>query len=193
MPGSYAERYSPTEIARHMKLLTRLTDEQPVEVEVRPLGGQSYEVCVVGFDHTGVLAAITTALATDDFDVQDLQLSTYLPEQEGEGEGEPAAARFVDLARVSCSRRGRREDEIARELRDRLGLAFKHLAQGDLQGAQSAASDSNSSHGSGSSAPPEVLPTLARRCQAGPGTRRLPPRAQARGGRHGRGLPGFPG
>ena len=84
MPESYAERYSPTEIARHLKLLTRLNDEQAVEVEVRPVGGQYYEVCVVGFDRTGVLAAITTALASDDFDVQDLQLSTYMPEQEHE-------------------------------------------------------------------------------------------------------------
>src|SRR5437868_4825234 len=62
MPESYTERYSPTEIARHLKLLTQLGDEHPVEVEVRPLGGQYYEVCVVGFDRTGALAAITTAL-----------------------------------------------------------------------------------------------------------------------------------
>jgi serine/threonine protein kinase len=151
MPESYAERYSPTEIARHLKLLTRLGDEHPVEVEVRPLGGPYYEVCVVGFDRTGVLAAITTALASDDFDVQDLQLSTYMPEHAHEhkedGRGEPAAAHFVDVVRVASNRRGRPVAEIAGDLRDRLTLAFKHLAEGNLQGAQSAASDSRSNHG----------------------------------------------
>ena len=80
MPESYSDRYSPVEIGRHLRMLSRLSDEQPVEVEVRPLAGQNYyEVCVVGFDGTGVLAAITTALASDDCDVQDLQLATYLP------------------------------------------------------------------------------------------------------------------
>jgi len=150
MPESYAERYSPTEIARHLKLLARLGDEHPVEVDVRPVGGQYYEVCVVGFDRTGVLAAITTALASDDFDVQDLQLSTYMPEhgqEEQQGAGESTAARFVDVARVACNRRGRPVAEMAGDLRDRLSVAFKHLANGNLQSAQLAASDSRSNHG----------------------------------------------
>jgi hypothetical protein len=147
MPESYSERYSPTEIARHLKLLSRLSGEHAVEVEVRPLGGPYYEVCVVGFDRTGVLAAITTALASDDFDVKDLQLATYLPEHGADVEGTPDApvsARFVDVVRVACNRRSRPAPEMARELRDRLNLAFKHLAEGNLLGAQSAASDSGS-------------------------------------------------
>ncbi len=101
MPESYSERYSPVEIARHVRLLSRLTRDHPVEVEVRPLAGQNYyEVCVVGFDGTGVLAAITTALASDDCDVQDLQLSTYLPPEAGSA-GAEEPARFVDVAPLS--------------------------------------------------------------------------------------------
>src|SRR5580698_7912383 len=77
MPEHYLEGYSPSEIARHLRLLARLGAEQPVEVEVRPLGGKDYEICVVVFDRTGVLAAITTALASNGFDTQDLRLATY--------------------------------------------------------------------------------------------------------------------
>src|ERR1700676_2715887 len=78
MPEHYLEGYSPTEIARHLKLLARLSADQPVEVEVRALGGKEYEVCFVGFDRTGVLAAITTSLASNGFDTQDLRVATYL-------------------------------------------------------------------------------------------------------------------
>src|SRR5271156_6401706 len=73
MPESYTERFAPAEIARHVRLLGRLTREQNVDVEIRALGGHSLEVCVVGYDFTGVLAAITLALASDGLDVLDLQ------------------------------------------------------------------------------------------------------------------------
>src|SRR5271170_1080918 len=82
MPESYLEGYAPAEIARHVRLLGRLNLEQPVEVDVRSLGGQNYEICVVGVDRTGVLAAITTALASDGLDTLDLRLATYRSDDE---------------------------------------------------------------------------------------------------------------
>jgi serine/threonine protein kinase len=142
MPESYTERYSPSEIARHLRLLARLDDEHPVEVDFRPLGGKSYEVCVVGFDRTGVLASITSALATDDIDVHDLQIATYSPAEDDGTEAGAETPRFVDVALVSCNLRGRAIAEVANDLRERLGLAFQHLAEGNLKGAQTAASDS---------------------------------------------------
>src|SRR4051794_5866242 len=145
MPESYTELYSPAEIGRHLKLIARLTAEQQVELEVKPLGGQSYEVCVVGMDRKGALAAITTALASDGFNVQDLQLFTYLPGEHAEDEA-PEPTYFVDVARVGCDRRGRPVADMASALRDRLGIAFRHLAEGDLLAAQSVASDSRSVH-----------------------------------------------
>jgi len=100
MPESYTELYSPAEIGRHLRLIAKLSEQRQVELDVKALGGPNYEVCVVGIDRKGALAAITTALASDGFDVQDLRLSTYLPwEHEGEDASEPT--RFVDVARVS--------------------------------------------------------------------------------------------
>ncbi|MDR3632296.1 MAG: serine/threonine-protein kinase [Isosphaeraceae bacterium] len=157
MPESYSELYSPAEIARHLRLMSRLSQEQQVELEVRALGGQNYEVCVVGIDRKGALAAITTALASDGFDVQDLQLSTYLPETDNEQDAGDST-RFVDVARVSCGRRSRAIGEITTDLRDRLGIAFKHLAEGDLLSAQSVASDSRSIHAASSPGPSPVAP-----------------------------------
>lgn len=140
MPETYAERFAPAEIGRHVRLLSRVNAEQVVEVEVRSLGGQNLEVCVVGYDRTGVLAAITTALASDGLDVQDLQLATYLPAEEAaDSESEPTF--FVDVVRVaSGSRRGVAVADIAKGLRERLSLAFARLAEGDLAAAQTAAS-----------------------------------------------------
>lgn len=138
MPESYRERFAPAEIARHVRLLARLTVEQRVEVEVRSLGAQTQEVTVVGYDHTGALAAITMALACDGLDVQDLQLTTYLPPEESPGVAvEPTF--FVDVVRVECSRRGVPLAEITSSLRERLGIAFSRLAEGNFAAAQTAA------------------------------------------------------
>jgi hypothetical protein len=161
MPESYAELYSPAEIGRHLKLIARLSNDVQIDLEMRPLGGQNYEVCVVGFDRKGALAAITTALASDGFDVQDLQLSTYLPSDDG-GDDADEPTYFVDVARVASTRRGRPIGEMASALRDRLAIAFRHLADGDLLAAQSVASDSRSVHSSKSQpeslvAPPWVV------------------------------------
>ncbi len=139
MPETYLESYSPAEMGRHLKLLARLTREQPIEVEVRPLGGRDYEVCVVGFDRTGVLAAITTSLASQGFDTQDLHLATYQTDPDREED----RARFVDVARVASKERIPLA-ETAQVLRERLCIAYLHLAEGDLLSSQTAAADSRS-------------------------------------------------
>ncbi len=110
MPESYLEGNAPAEIARHVRLLGRLTPEQPVDVDVRSLGGQSYEICVVGFDRTGVLAAITTALASDGLDTLDLRLATYRSDEEDDPVG---SACFVDVIRVISARKGWSVAEMA--------------------------------------------------------------------------------
>jgi serine/threonine protein kinase len=146
MPESYQDRYSPAEIARHLRLILRLSSVQLVEVEVKSLGGHNLEICVVGFDRPGVLAAMTTAFASDGFDIQDLQLATYLPpDDESDKTKEPTY--FVDVARVTANRRSHSVAEMTSGLRDRLGRAFKRLEEGDLAGAQTAASDSHSTGG----------------------------------------------
>jgi serine/threonine protein kinase len=146
MPESYHERYSPADIARHLRLILRLSNAQPIEVEVKSLGGRNLEICVVGHDRAGVLAAITTAMASDSCDIQDLQLATYLPPDEDLGkEKEPTY--FVDVMRVAVNRRYNSAAEMSAALRDRLCRAFRLLEEGDLVGAQTAASDSHSKDG----------------------------------------------
>src|SRR5262249_29422676 len=72
--------------------------------------------------------------------IQDLQLATYLPNEEGSDGAEPTY--FIDVARVAGSRRGHSTADIARGLRERLTLAFARLAEGGLAAAGTAASDS---------------------------------------------------
>ena len=146
-PETYQERCAPADIARHLRLLTRLTQTQLVELDVRSLGGPNLEVCVVGFDRTGALAAITMALACDGLDVQDMQLMTYLPAEEDPAQAEPTF--FVDVARVACGGRGVAIPDLALGLRERLNVAFARLAEGNLAAAQTAASDGSWTHGNG--------------------------------------------
>ncbi len=71
-----------------------LNAETPVRVEAAALGPQLFDVTVVGHAWPGVLATITSALATEELNIVDLQLATY---QEAAA-GTPLA--FVDVVHV---------------------------------------------------------------------------------------------
>lgn len=138
LPEAYFERYSAAEIGRHLRLLARLTEQLPIEAEIRPLAAQTFEVLVVGGDHPGTLACITAALAADGFNVADVQVSTY-------GDVDPPDSEpsyFVVLLRISGQLRGRSLAELAGRLRERLRAAFVHLSQNHLLEAQLTAAES---------------------------------------------------
>jgi Protein kinase domain len=145
LPTSYFERYSTAEVARHLHLLAALTGPHPVEVEIQPLAAQVFEVVVVGEDHAGTVACITAALAAYGFDLEDVQVSSYLdPEPWPDRNIEPTY--FVIVLRISGSLRGRSLTDMTGGLRDRLRLAFGHLAQGHLLEAQTVAADTRITH-----------------------------------------------
>lgn len=140
---SYFERYSAAEVARHLRLLAGLTGPHPIDVELRSLAPQAFEVVVVGEDHSGTVACITAALAAYGFDLEDVQVSPYFdPEPRPDGTTEPTY--FVIVLRISGSLRGRSLADLANGLRERLRLAFAHLAHGHLLEAQTVAADTRS-------------------------------------------------
>src|SRR5262249_23138529 len=117
-----------------------LHGEHPVEVEIRPLVAKVFELLVVGEDHPGTVACITAALAADGFDLQDLQVASYLDPEPGPDP--PDAVRyFVVLLWVSGNLRGRTVADIAGGLRQRLQAAVVHLAGGRFLEAQAVAAD----------------------------------------------------
>ena len=139
----FRARYSPADVARHLRLLAGLVRGHPVDVEIRPLASQAFEVVAVGEDHPGTVACIAAALAAYGFDLEDVQVSSYLdPEPGPDGNTEPTY--FVIVLRVSGSLRGRSPVDVAAGLRERLRLAFAHLAQGQLLEAQTVAADTRS-------------------------------------------------
>jgi hypothetical protein len=154
LPASYFERFSPAEIARHLRLLAGLAGIHSVDVEVRPLTSHAFEVVVVGLDNPGTLACVTAALAAYGFDLDDVQISPYLDS------GTPSSAvpepkYFVIVLRLSGTLRGRALSEFVDELRDRLRLAFVHLAQGNLLEAQTLAADTRGTQGGADQTPSE--------------------------------------
>lgn len=144
LPPSYFERYAPAEIARHLRLLARVSDEQPVEVAIRPLAPQTFEVLVVGHDHSGTVACITAALAADGFDLQDLHVATYLDCEMALCQSEEPEY-FVLLLLVSGTLRGQALPDLTAQWRSRLGVAFAHLAAGKFHEAQAAAARTRAS------------------------------------------------
>jgi hypothetical protein len=136
MPPAYFERYSAAEIARHVRLLAGVPEEQPASVEVRPLGAAVYEVVVGCANLSGSVACVTTALAADRFDLEDVQIASY--EEPTTDEQHPSLSLIV--LRVS----GRADDshqaaDVVERLRERLIPAFAHLVQGQFLEAQAAA------------------------------------------------------
>jgi hypothetical protein len=137
LPASYFERYSVAEVSRHLRLLAHLSAEALVDVELRPLASHTFDVTVVGTDHPGTVACITTALAALGFSLEDVQVAPYLDA------GEPSSLPryFVIVLRVSGAVRGQPLAEFTDALRERLRQSFTHLAQGDLLAAQAVATD----------------------------------------------------
>jgi serine/threonine protein kinase len=137
LPAEYFERYSVADIARHVRLVAALTPSSEAEVEIRPLAAQTFEVTVVGIDHPGAVASITAALAAQGFNLEDVQVSTYLA---GAADvAEPTL--FVNVLRVTGDLRGRALLGLVAELRRRLNLAFSYLAQGNVLDAQTVSAD----------------------------------------------------
>src|SRR5262249_12021310 len=151
---SYLEGFAASEIARHLRMLALLKAERPVEVEIRIQEAQTYEMVVVGEDRTGVLACITTALATDGFSLRDVKLATYRADEEHG----VAPAYFVDVLRVAGDLNGRSPQDVASRLRERLASSFRYLAEGKLAEAQIAAGDSRLPSRAAQSTPEAVQP-----------------------------------
>lgn len=137
---SYFERYSATDIARHLRLIAGFHGRHSLDVEVHPLAGSTFEVLVIAADHPGCVACITAALAAYGFDLEDVQVSTYL---DGGTGGEEPGFGIIRL-RVSGALPGRSLPAFVEELRARLRQAFVPLAHGNLLEAQTIASDTRS-------------------------------------------------
>jgi hypothetical protein len=136
MPAPYFERFAAADIARHVKLLAGVTTEQPVAVEVRPLGAAVYEVTVGCANLSGSVACVTTALAADRFDLEDVQIASY---EEAPEADPPEPSLSVILLRVSGPTAGMHAADLAESLRGRMIPAFAHLAAGQFLEAQAAA------------------------------------------------------
>jgi serine/threonine protein kinase len=140
MPSTYFERYSAADLAHHLHLLATLDGPNPVQVEIRPLAGHAYDMLVVGIDLPGTVACITAALAAYGFDLEDVQVATYVDaDEEAADAAEPSY--FVILLRMSGSLRGRSVTEMAAELRERMQEAFALLAEGRFADAQRLSSE----------------------------------------------------
>jgi hypothetical protein len=137
LPSAYFERYSAADVARHLRLLAHLSPAAPVDVEVRPLAAHAFEVTIVGTDHPGTVACITTALAALGFSLEEIQVAPYLET----GDAASLPRYFVIVLRVSGTVRDHSLAEFTGALRERLRQSFAHLAQGDLLAAQAVAAD----------------------------------------------------
>jgi hypothetical protein len=158
LPPGYFERFSVVEIVRHLRLLSQLTSST-VQVELCPLAPQVYEATIVGTDHPGTLACITTAFAALGFSLQDVQVAPYLDTGTA-GPDERAAPRyFVIVLRLSGSLQGQVLPAFTDLLQQRLSQAFVHLAEGDLIAAQSVAADTRITPAEGTSPAPRPRTT----------------------------------
>ena len=137
LPVTYFERYAPTEIVRHVRLIAGLAEDHPVVLELRPVAAQTLEAVVAGYDHPGALSCIAAALAAQGFTLEDVQVSTYVHPASADTDGGPRC--FVVVLRVGGQAGGSALAETARRLQERLNVSFSHLERGELVEAQVAA------------------------------------------------------
>ncbi len=135
MPPGYFERHAAADIARHVRLLAGVGADEPMAVEVRPLGAQVYEIVVVCANLPGAVACVTTALAADRFDLEDVQIASY--DEAPDSPHEPSLS--VIQLRVSGPQDHPHTADLADALHARLRPAFMLLARGQFLDAQAAA------------------------------------------------------
>ncbi len=113
MEASYVETFDEAVRARHLQLLTRLTDEAPVDVAAVPVANNCWQVTVVGFNHPGELAIICGLLFASGcnivngnaFSEEHVSGAPPAPLSRARSRGAPApadatAAKFVDVFTV---------------------------------------------------------------------------------------------
>ncbi len=129
MGPDYRRTFAPETQAHHALLASRLSEENPVEIEVRPLEEGRWEVTIVAFDYLGELSLITGLLFVHGLNIVEGAVFTY---RENDGTG---PRKIVDVFVVQPTRENIDEmtwTEYRRDLVDLLHL----LAQGRREDAQ---------------------------------------------------------
>lgn len=144
MPSTYFERYSATEIARHIRLMSGVNHDQPVAVDVRPLGAQVYEVLVGCENLSGSVACVTTALAADRFDLEDVQIASH--EEPTDVDSSEVGMSLMHFRVSGQSEDSRSAAELSVDWQGRLRPAFCHLRDGEFLEAQAAAAATRLPH-----------------------------------------------
>jgi len=79
MDERYFDRFALPEIARHVLLLSGLTAERPVALDVRLLPSEELSCTVLSFDHRGAFALIAGVLSSLGFDIRAGDIFTWIP------------------------------------------------------------------------------------------------------------------
>jgi glutamate-ammonia-ligase adenylyltransferase len=78
LPETYTQTFTPAEIARHAELISRLGDNNLIEVDAIPQPGHDlWRITLVGYDHVGQLSLICGLLFYYGFDIVDGHVFSY--------------------------------------------------------------------------------------------------------------------
>eukprot|EP00913_Durusdinium_trenchii_P028507 g26735.t1 len=142
-PERYLRDFVPKEISSHLKLISRLTDQENVTAQVRR-NDDGFEVVVAGTDMRGVSACITGCLAEMGLSITQMAAVTYEscsetrpPETipDDEPATRPSVDRYVLTFSVIPSDFIGNAESLSSRLRSRLKAAYWHLQRGDVQRA----------------------------------------------------------
>lgn len=139
-PARYLRDFSPKDIASHLKLLSRLTEQEHVTAKVRR-DADGFEVVVAGTDMRGVSACITGCLAEMGLSITQMGAVTYEPASPAQPPDEsdespfPTVDRYVLAFNVVPTDFIGNAESLSSRLRSRLKAAYWHLLRGDVQKA----------------------------------------------------------
>jgi glutamate-ammonia-ligase adenylyltransferase len=136
MDPDYLSAFDAEEIARHVRLSTRLDRSSPALVEVSARGEGRFDVVVVGLDYFSLLSVVCGLLASFGLDIESGSVSTFEPSRPvpaPAGRRRPVRAspkKIVDVFRVRLlpQEEGFAEAEAAR-LQDELTALVRLLGE----------------------------------------------------------------
>ncbi len=148
----YFERFPEEEIGEHLRGLSSLTPEHPVELHLKATGDRRADFTVLGFDHLGVFSLITGILAGMGFNISAGDVFTYRRSQgrhrirggaHREMKRSPAALDPLNRRRIvnhfsGAWTRDFAFKEWAEELERRISAVFILLERGDTSSEEQA-------------------------------------------------------
>lgn len=139
MDRDYFSLYSPSEVADHIRIASRLDRDRPAALKIIPKGGRRFEITVVAFDYFSEFSILCGLLASFGFDIEAGNIHTFSDEAGAPPRGDPVQRtprKIVDVFQTSLAEGETFDADRPQRLEEALVSLVRLLEQGRFNEAR---------------------------------------------------------